>query len=85
MAKFWWLGTNTMLTEVRNKAGLNVNLTKTKYMIINKDAMDLQVAGKVILVCKGYKYLGVMILPIASLFFSGGGECKLNNNQISTS
>lgn len=49
------------LTEIYNRPGMKANLTKTKYVEINGNATDLEVDGKLMEVCKEYKYLGVTI------------------------
>lgn len=48
----------TKVIEVYDKAGLKVNLTKAKYMVINGEATDLQVNEKVVIKAyEEYKYL----------------------------
>lgn len=49
------------LSEVYTTAGLKINFSKTKYLVIGAEGQDIEIDGKVIEYCQEYKYLGTII------------------------
>ena len=62
------------LEEEYKKWGLEMNLDKTKYMVIGGSAKDLELGkGVIIKKCQCYSYLGVTISE------KGGSDDEINN------
>lgn len=49
------------LHDTYKKWGLKINFDKTKYMVVNGRAQDMQINGNVIKACRKYKYLGTVM------------------------